>query len=166
MSMGASAIVNWRRFRDWGYEVSDAGLVRSMRTGNLLRGSVVRGGYVQVRLSDRSRSARFKVHRLVLETFVSPPPRGHQVNHKNGDKKDNTLANLEWVTPSANVLHAYRVLGRIRVRSNQKLTADEVRAIRMMRASGIPTAATAEHFGVDASYVRALVRRSKRDDVL
>ena len=127
---------------------------------------MVRKGYIQVHLSDRSRSARFTVHRLVLEVFVSPAPRGHQTNHKNGDKKNNTLVNLEWVTPSVNVLHAYRVLGRRKVRGNQKLTADEVRAIRMMRASGRSTATIAEHFNVNASYVRALVRRSKRSDVL
>lgn len=47
------------------------------------------------------------VHRLVLEAFVGPCPPGYETNHGNGQKADNTLANLEYVTPSQNLQHAW-----------------------------------------------------------
>lgn len=46
------------------------------------------------------------VHRLVAEAFLGKPAGYMEVNHKNADKSDNRLENLEWVTSSANKLHA------------------------------------------------------------
>jgi len=52
------------------------------------------------------------VHKLVAEAFLGPRPKGYVVNHKNCDKQDNRAINLEYVTPSRNVLHA-RENGRV-----------------------------------------------------
>lgn len=63
-------------------------------------------GYLQIMLNAGGAPKLFYVHRLVLLTFVGPP-NGLETNHKNGIKKDNTLWNLEYVTSSQNILHAW-----------------------------------------------------------
>ena len=47
------------------------------------------------------------VHRLVANTFLGNAPCGHEVNHKDGNKQNNSVENLEWVTKSENQRHRY-----------------------------------------------------------
>lgn len=96
------------------YQVSDMGRIRSMRTGKVMsEKSLNGGGYVQKQLYKNGVVKRAVVHRLVASAFVEGS--GPEVNHKNGCKTDNRAENLEWVTRSQNVSHAYYELGyRIR----------------------------------------------------
>ena len=68
-------------------------------------------GYKKVRLSNGDGSRKvFSVHRLILETFQPNPNSDQlQVNHKDGDKTNNKLSNLEWVTCKENINHAYKL---------------------------------------------------------
>ncbi len=68
-------------------------------------------GYKKVRLSNGDGSRKvFSVHRLILETFEPNPNSVNlQVNHKDGDKTNNRLSNLEWVTCKENINHAYKM---------------------------------------------------------
>lgn len=72
------------------------------------------------------------VHRLVLETFIGMCPDGMECNHKNGNKEDNRLENLEWVTKSSNQEHLCQALGKRRGETHgmSKLTEEKVKAIR------------------------------------
>lgn len=74
-----------------------------------LKPRVDRSGYVTVRLNKEDKSKTCFVHRLVAEAFIPNPANLPEVNHKSGVKTDNTPANLEWVSHSENVKHAYRV---------------------------------------------------------
>ena len=58
-------------------------------------------GYYSCNLGKISRD----VHRVIAETFLKQPSKFHQVNHKNCNKLDNTVINLEWVLPSENIQH-------------------------------------------------------------
>jgi len=64
-------------------------------------------GYMQVALSINKKHTCFKVHRLVAEAFIINHDNKPQVNHKDGNKLNNSVYNLEWVTSSENQKHAY-----------------------------------------------------------
>lgn len=92
------------------YEVSDTGIVRRIDTKRVLSGCIS-SGYRSVKLTfDNSKQQRFYVHRLVAEYFiVNPDPKNKTfVNHKDGNKLNNTVENLEWVSPRENNLHYYQ----------------------------------------------------------
>lgn len=65
-------------------------------------------GYMMVRLYPDYKP--YYIHRLIAINFLPNPLNKEQVNHKNGNKKDNNINNLEWVTPKENMIHSSKVL--------------------------------------------------------
>ena len=94
------------------YEVSNKGRIRSQKVGwKLVRSLNTRVGYKYIDLWNEKGGKSFRVHILVLEAFVGPRPSGsvtYETNHIDGDKLNNDLRNLEWVTKSANMCHAIK----------------------------------------------------------
>lgn len=94
------------------YEISETGDVLSVAKGYLLKKRLSNSGYFYVSLWKSNKGKGKFVHRLLAEAFLpdglSP---GLQVNHKDGDKLNNLLSNLEMVLPSDNLKHAVHVLG-------------------------------------------------------
>jgi DNA-binding XRE family transcriptional regulator len=89
------------------YEVSDLGRVRSIkRSGRILAGCQVAHGYIAVSLHKNNQKSMYLVHRLVAKAFIPNPENKSQVNHKDLDKRHNSVENLEWVTPRENIEHA------------------------------------------------------------
>lgn len=104
-------------------------------------------------------------HRVVAIAFLGEPPGDAvEVNHKNGDKSDNRLENLEWTTPLQNTRHAHALglceAGRRRGELNgrAKLTAEAVSAIRARRGGGEPLATIAKEYGVSSVMISRICR--------
>jgi hypothetical protein len=104
------------------YEVSDLGRVRRIgkaartgkghgggaRIGRCLKPQKHKGGYLHVELWKDGNKQQFLLHVLVALTFLGPPPAGTEVNHDDGDKTNCARLNLEYLTRSENMKHAYR----------------------------------------------------------
>ena len=91
------------------YQVSDLGNIRSIRF-NKIRNmkSWDSHGYRAVELCMNNNRYTVGIHRLVALTFIPNPENKSEVNHKDRNKSNNNVENLEWVTQSENVAHAYR----------------------------------------------------------
>jgi len=90
------------------YEVSDKGRVRSLRFGKqkLLKACETKHGYLLYCLADNKKKYTSYAHRLVAEVFL-PAPGLYQkeVNHKDKNRQNNSLENLEWTSPAENHFH-------------------------------------------------------------
>ncbi|AHL18607.1 HNH homing endonuclease [Listeria phage LP-114] len=70
-------------------------------------------GYVRVRLQRDIPRKLYRVHRIIAETYIPNPNNLPQVNHINGDRRDNRVDNLEWVNNSGNQLASFRTGNRV-----------------------------------------------------
>ena len=94
---------------DGKYEVSNLGRVRTngKRPGLLTLTKQPKGYlYAMIQLSN-GKQKNCRVHRLVAEHFLPNPDNMEEVNHKDGNKENNHVGNLEWCTRSHNVQHSY-----------------------------------------------------------
>lgn len=78
--------------------------------GKVLKPFCSGAGYLQVTLWNDSRKKKFYVHRLVADAFVDNPCGYKEINHIDGNKKNNPAANLEWCSRKENLLHSYYTL--------------------------------------------------------
>ena len=102
------------------------------------------------------------IHRLVVDTFLQGVPRGKEVNHKDGDKTNNKLSNLEIITRSENMKHAYAlglqepVCGEHHGMS--KLLKSQISEIRKLYNKGeLSQYAIAKLFGVAQGHISLIV---------
>lgn len=101
----------WKPVKEYNYEVSSLGRVRNTSNNKILSlFDKNRMGYYRVILFKDGQRKRHFVHRLVAETFLENIENKPQVNHKDGNKQNNNVENLEWVSQSENMKHSYYVL--------------------------------------------------------
>lgn len=102
----------WKTIKDFSnYQVSNKGRIRSKKSWGylvMLRYEA-KSGYSYICLLKKGKSYTKKISRLVLETFIGDCSKNYQANHKDGNKGKDTTENLEWVTPSQNLSHAYEM---------------------------------------------------------
>ena len=107
----------WKKVKDYpNYEVSNTGKIKSINYKNTGREKILTGtkdkyGYTQLVLSNKGKSKHFSLHRLVAISFIPNPTGLETVDHINGDKNNNSVSNLQWLSISDNVLKYCRERG-------------------------------------------------------
>ena len=158
------------------YEVSNLGQVRSLDrlrknvkgmakiNGRIITGNHGGKHYYQVALRKDGKKKYMSVHRLVAEAFIPNPDGKSQVNHIDGNKQNNVVSNLEWVTPSENILHSFETglnthIGEKNIQA--KLTREQVAEIKKLYVKGgkeYGVRPLARKYGVSAPAIRAIVK--------
>ena len=148
------------------YSVSTLGRVRNDKTNNLIRPVVSGEHYYHVNLTiveGTSKRKLFNIHRLVAEAFLRRDEEVELfVNHKDGDKLNNTVENLEWVTPSQNTLHALatglsKAIGE--THGLAKYTNETIHAIcRDLQAGKLTNAAITKKYGIKTKNLVSAIR--------
>ncbi len=105
----------WKDIKDYEglYQISDYGRVKSFkRKGNtcthIKKVRMNKQGYLYTNLHKNNKTKSFKIHRLVCEHYITKQENKIWVNHKDGNKLNNCVDNLEWCTPSENATHAFK----------------------------------------------------------
>lgn len=122
------------------YMVSNLGNILGMKTKKILKPRITAYGYHEVGLSNGSFRKSKTVHRIVSEAFLIKHEASLVVNHIDGNKFNNKVSNLEWVTQKENVHHSFRtglrVTGKGDSSPHHKLTEETVYKIKEMLTNG------------------------------
>lgn len=129
-----------------------------MLSGKYLRRHIC-SGYLSVYINREGQPGCMRlVHRLVAMAWIINPRNKPEVNHIDGNKLNNSVGNLEWVTHSENRTHAYRT--GLQVGPHRKLTDDQVREIRRLGTTGMYQRDIAKLFNCTQANVWQIIQRN------
>lgn len=97
----------WKQIQNLDYEINPEGTVRKISTNYVRKTNKKKDGYIHIGLTKDKKQKYFLLHRLLAITFIPNPDNKLYVNHKDSDRQNNSLSNLEWVTSAENVKHGY-----------------------------------------------------------
>ena len=112
----------WKKIENYPYyRISDKGRIKvidrevrvtnnkiAIRKEKVMVSVITKFGYKRVGLTNQGRKKLFYIHVLVAKAFIKNQRNKKQVNHKDGNKINNIVSNLEWVTPKENTEHAFK----------------------------------------------------------
>ena len=129
--------------------------------GGILKPGIGSVGYREVRIKINGKGILKLLHRLIAEAFIPNPENKPEVNHKDGNKLNNEIENLEWVTHSEQRQHAYDTglqIGAIGSKSHTSvLTEEDIPTIRKRLIEGDSQSEIARDYGVHTSIIHGIV---------
>lgn len=152
----------WRSVKDYpNYIVSNDGRVANVETGKLLKPVPDRDGYLLIVLCKFGMKKRFKLHRLVLTTFVGECPDGLICCHNDDIKTNNHLSNLRWDTRSENQKDRNRN-GKNFTTKPLKLNRDGQVLMQSMHSYGFSQRRIADFFGFSRTSTADIIHEKGR----
>lgn len=144
-----------------GFKARSDGTIIGKR-GRPIKGHIDRCGYREVLLSENGKTNNARVHRLMAETFIPNPDNLRDVNHKDGNKLNNDISNLEWSSHSDNIKHSYKNQLQTKVANrhgNYKvLSHDDKQKIYSLHNEGLLDREIAEIIGCSRELVSRKIR--------
>ena len=139
------------------YEISNKGRVRNAE-GRILKARTQNKGYFYVTLHSNHKERKFTIHRLVAEIFIPKINGFNQVNHINGNKKDNSVENLEWCNQRLNYNHGMQKFLYSHNENHYfaKLTNEQVRTIPTLFKIGFTRTTISRILNVNVSSIEAI----------
>jgi hypothetical protein len=132
--------MEWKQVVRWEglYEVSFDGQIKSCRTEKIIYTAKDKDGYLITQLCNKGKRLTVAVHRVVAEAFLGEKPsKNLTVNHIDGNKQNNCANNLEYVSKSEQMYHAYKLgLKKPVFNSNQKLKKEQILEIKSLYKKG------------------------------
>lgn len=142
------------------YEVSNLGRVRNKSLNKIMKQQFHKDGYYQITLSKNKVKQTVLVHRLVASLFCEGEEGSKEVNHKDCDKTNNSSRNLEWVTRSDNLKHAYKnkLMEKIGSRNGRSLLKeDDVKSIKDLYIKGNTVTELSKIYKISDSTISAII---------
>jgi len=163
----------WQKINNFAnYAISDHGRIMRIAEsegtskamtypGKILKGFKGSRGYLIIRLHKNGKLYRKNIHRLVAHAFLGKCPLGKEVNHKNGNKIDNYIENLEYVTHKENQRKAAKLGLYKGLRGSQsptaKLTEQDILEIRKLGKRNPSYKEIAKKFSVSKSAIASII---------
>lgn len=155
----------FKEMKEFPWIITDQGVIISKKTGKPRKLTKNNAGYYFVSYTSKSGTINRFVHRLVAETFIGEIPKGYCVNHKDGNKTNNCVDNLEIVTYKENTRHAIET--GLRKGSpgekNSMAKLDDAKATQLIHdlLNGMSNDEAGEKYGLHPRYV-SLIRHKRR----
>lgn len=156
------------------YEISNLGRIKSLCKKGSKKELILKQqcldlstGYLGVQLYKNNKILTKRLHRLLAENFIENPNYYKVVNHKDGNKQNNSLNNLEWTTYSLNTLHSYK-LGLQKIKKgeelkNCKITENQLKEINFLFKKGFSNKDISKKYNIDSSTVSRYRNKLKRN---
>ena len=146
------------------YEVSNLGNIFSIRRNIIVKPYINQTGYYMVNLWFKCKQDKRLISRLVAEAFIENPENKPVINHKDGNRLNNFVDNLEWCTQSENLKHAYAT--GLRKQEYKKISNEQAKEIIYLRKNGTSLKTLADKYNISTSLVSMICNGKRRKRVV
>lgn len=146
------------------YYATEDGKIYSGKSNKYLSTRKSKRGYALVNLSIDGKCKTFSVHSLIAKAYIPNPDNLPEINHKDGNKENNNVSNLEWCTSSQNSVHALReglmVPAKGLATKNGRFTDEDIITIRnLYNSKQYSQYKIAEMYNVTRSAIQQIIER-------